>query len=282
MDSATPRRLSVRTIPALVLVVLFGPSNALADVLQECISRSVSFARYDTVTGENGSRAYLHHDYPESCPSPENTSCKSSAYLIPGDHVAVAKTCGGWAYVRFFGKRPPAIRGWVSASSLGAPHGEPGLVAAGAWAPQWPPPREISQPTRPADSSMTSPLDRLQGSWYSRGWKQEPHGFDIRDGKIWFAKNPACRWLPITVIEDEVSLDKSGRQITIELHDLGKPGGCSAGPVMTFAMDYRDPVDADTEPSCSASIKFFVSRHQWQSRDSVQILEYGCGKSRDD
>jgi hypothetical protein len=43
--------------------------------------------------------------------------CKGSAYIIPGDVVAVGNTCGAWSYVQYIG-RAHVTMGWVAATTL--------------------------------------------------------------------------------------------------------------------------------------------------------------------
>jgi hypothetical protein len=49
-----------------------------------------------------------------------SASCESSTYVLPGDVVAVGKTCGTWAYVQYIGEKH-ITKGWLSVADLGMP-----------------------------------------------------------------------------------------------------------------------------------------------------------------
>ena len=93
-----------------------------ADELRECVKRNVGFdgkapLQQARVVGQIGSRIYLHPQFPPSCESANVGPCKVTAYVVPGDIVADAKTCGEWAYVQYVGKSRPTT-GWVEIGTI--------------------------------------------------------------------------------------------------------------------------------------------------------------------
>jgi hypothetical protein len=109
-----------------VIGLSFGAALAATDSSAEeafeCIQRPVAFdgiapLSYATVTGAAGSKAYLHAHSPEQCATTSEDPCGASAYVLPGDVVAMAKTCGPWAYVQYIGEKH-ITTGWTLASHL--------------------------------------------------------------------------------------------------------------------------------------------------------------------
>lgn len=111
-----------------VIGLSFGAALAATDSSAEeafeCIQRPVAFdgiapLSYATVTGAAGSKAYLHAHSPEQCATTSEDPCGASAYVLPGDVVAMAKTCGPWAYVQYIGEKH-VTTGWMRTADLGA------------------------------------------------------------------------------------------------------------------------------------------------------------------
>lgn len=98
--------------------------QANAENVTECIQRTVTFdgissLSYAAVTGDTGARAYIHEQYPAQCATSESDACKSHAYVLSGDVVAVGKACGAWAYSQYIGQKRVTI-GWIASSRLSA------------------------------------------------------------------------------------------------------------------------------------------------------------------
>lgn len=105
--------------PLLMMASAIAAPSGTTDV---CIGRDVKFdgitpLRYADVTGESGSRVYLHAVFPSHCSSSEGESCSTGPYIVPGDAVAVGKTCGDWSYVQYIGADRITV-GWTAASAL--------------------------------------------------------------------------------------------------------------------------------------------------------------------
>jgi hypothetical protein len=88
-----------------LLATAFLNPNARAEEGTQCIQRQVTF---DAITPLRCAKAtsateriYLHAQYPAQCTNPADAACKSSAYILPGDDVAIGKSCGTWAYVQY-------------------------------------------------------------------------------------------------------------------------------------------------------------------------------------
>ena len=103
----------------------------------ECIQQPAAFdgtkpLSYATVTpaGRAG-KAYLRAQYPKDCAITGTNasaellaSCQSPPYVIPGDVVAIGKSCGGWAYVQYIGEKH-ITTGRLRTVDLGAPRSVP-------------------------------------------------------------------------------------------------------------------------------------------------------------
>lgn len=98
-----------------------GPLSHAADS-GGCINRKVTFdgtinLHYATVRAAPGPRLYLHMRYPEHCLPEKQASCPASAYLVPGNAVAVGGVCGRWGYVQYIGEKRIS-EGWVESDAL--------------------------------------------------------------------------------------------------------------------------------------------------------------------
>jgi len=107
---------------------MFLPVAALgggdAATSEGCAQETITFdgiapLNYAAVTGETGTRAYLYQHYPEACSPKAGDKCKSAAHVVPGDVVAIGKTCASWAYVQYLGEKAMTL-GWIAADRLGA------------------------------------------------------------------------------------------------------------------------------------------------------------------
>jgi hypothetical protein len=89
----------------------------------ECIGQNVDFdglspLRYGVVSQDSAPKMYLHREYPAAdCTPADEAACKSSSYLVPGDKVAIAKSCGPWAYIQYLGDARISV-GWVDKQHL--------------------------------------------------------------------------------------------------------------------------------------------------------------------
>lgn len=112
---------SSRLMIAMIACVICGTALSSAGDLTSCVGRKVAFSgivrlHYATVETAEGARVYLHRSFPSSCPSGKQ-GCIASAYLIPGDAVAVGKECGRWDYVQYIGEKRIS-EGWVESDAL--------------------------------------------------------------------------------------------------------------------------------------------------------------------
>jgi hypothetical protein len=107
---------------ALIVSVLIA-SSALADEdVAACAARKVAFdgiepLTYAKVSGDSNAHVSLLKQHPVMCKEAERDKCQGKAYLVPGDVVAVANTCGEYAHVQFIGEKRVSY-GWVTAASL--------------------------------------------------------------------------------------------------------------------------------------------------------------------
>jgi hypothetical protein len=80
---------------------------------------------YATVLARDGekdgksARLYFHPEHPSRCPAPDMGACKGTAYLVPGDAVAIGASCNGWDYVQYLGQKSVTV-GWVEDALLGS------------------------------------------------------------------------------------------------------------------------------------------------------------------
>jgi hypothetical protein len=112
----------------LVFVLLLVIPISYAKGVADCIAANVMFSgapalRYATVMGARDSRVDIYQSHPESC-SQGAKVCRADAYVLPGDNVAIAKTCGRWAYVQYLGNRRITV-GWVEEAKLAPPSAPP-------------------------------------------------------------------------------------------------------------------------------------------------------------
>jgi hypothetical protein len=90
--------------------------------LNECVHRKATFdgtepLHYFKVTGYTGSKLYIQPKHPSTCSSANDKVCRPFAYIVPGDIVAVGKTCNGFAFLQYIGDKHITV-GWVAASEL--------------------------------------------------------------------------------------------------------------------------------------------------------------------
>src|SRR5689334_6981181 len=91
-------------------VALAGPAPDGVDIAQ-CAKEKVAFdgiepLHYVTVTGESSNHIALNREHPAICAKAKDpVACEGKAYLVPGDVVAVANTCGEFAHVQFIGEK---------------------------------------------------------------------------------------------------------------------------------------------------------------------------------
>ncbi|MDE0853759.1 MAG: hypothetical protein OSA97_04985 [Nevskia sp.] len=82
---------------------------------QQSLFDDPSLIQHKYVSGAQ-KRLDLHPQHPSRCVSANAGGCRASAYIIPGDSVAVGSTCGAWAYVQYSGRS--ITRGWVESNRL--------------------------------------------------------------------------------------------------------------------------------------------------------------------
>jgi len=178
---------------AALLVILAWSCDA--DALQEnetatgavsdCVSQPVGFdgtepLLYATVDSE-GDKLSLHREYPAIKglvtqirePAQANAPTGRSAYIVPGDVVAVGKRCGEWAYVQYIGDRE-VTTAWVAAGRLSY---RPQLRAQGTDAKDGPPAAAYTDDPLKYNFKLTNGknepvcvayLQRLNSSQYSQ------------------------------------------------------------------------------------------------------------------
>src|SRR5437879_4653807 len=115
-------RRHVLLASCIVALTFSARATLAADDVTQCARTTIVFdgiepLRYATVTGEKGGHVTLYREHPALCDSRKNTTCTSNAYLVPGDVVAVANTCGEFAHVQFIGDKKVSY-GWVETNRL--------------------------------------------------------------------------------------------------------------------------------------------------------------------
>ncbi len=111
--------LFILTSVCFLVATLIANTPVIAEEdLAQCASKKVRFdgvepLAYSDIVGESGAHIALSYQYPKLCNSQYGQECQGRAYLIPGDTVAVAKSCGDSSYVQFMGQKKITI-GWVS------------------------------------------------------------------------------------------------------------------------------------------------------------------------
>jgi len=93
---------------------------ATSQLPTSCIQQKATFdganpLTYATVSTDTGAKLFLHREYPGDCVGAH--SCKNGAYIVPGDTVAIAKTCGDWSFIQFIGESRISA-GWAERSRL--------------------------------------------------------------------------------------------------------------------------------------------------------------------
>jgi hypothetical protein len=121
------RRL-VELVVALSIAAGAVEARPPMDKPNACSTRNVSFSgipplQYADVSGEAGAKLFLHPHPSGKCSPTESSLCTQGPYLVPGDSVAIGKSCGEWAYVQYLGK-VRVTRGGVPTSNL-TPRGTP-------------------------------------------------------------------------------------------------------------------------------------------------------------
>lgn len=121
----TNEHAALVSVSMLLLAALGIQGNAVAaadDNLAQCAQEKVTFdgikpLKYADVIGDAGSRVVLNRQHPALCKSTSNAECAGKAYLVPGNTVAVANTCGEYAHVQFIGEKKVSY-GWIDAKQL--------------------------------------------------------------------------------------------------------------------------------------------------------------------
>lgn len=111
-------RLRFWMVPPLLALI---SSTVNASDNRACIDRKVAFdgiktLHYSPVLGDALSTVPIYAQYPSNCPD-DSPACQASSFAVPGDVVAVAKTCGPWAYVQRVGTGK-VVEGWVQTHKL--------------------------------------------------------------------------------------------------------------------------------------------------------------------
>lgn len=83
-----------------------------------CIGAPVRFdgiapLKYKVVTGANIDQLPIYARYPGDCSDRPQADCASRRYVVGGDTLAIAKTCGSWSYAQYIGEKRITV-GWVS------------------------------------------------------------------------------------------------------------------------------------------------------------------------
>jgi len=99
-----------------------GFSDAGTRTLVDCLLQPVSFDHaeglsYGVVRGGPGAPPFFFTDYPKQCDASDPEGCPGRDQLLPGDVVAIGKTCDNWAFVRLI-SQPRHRIGWIAASRL--------------------------------------------------------------------------------------------------------------------------------------------------------------------
>lgn len=108
---------------ALIAVFSFISHNAQADDnIARCAQEKVTFdgiepLKYADVIGDAGSHIALNRQHPGSCKSTSADDCAGKAYLVPGNTVAVANTCGDYSHVQYIGEKKVSV-GWIESDRL--------------------------------------------------------------------------------------------------------------------------------------------------------------------
>jgi hypothetical protein len=138
--------------------LIFGRSVAVAAPSASsdhaaCIARKVDFSgvtplTYANAIGESGSKVYIRSQLDEECAHSSTESCSKGPYIVPGDAVAIGKTCSDWDYVQYLGEAHPT-EGWVLAKQLAPlttrPTTPPELVPPLSWEAQGIPPPQAKR-----------------------------------------------------------------------------------------------------------------------------------------
>lgn len=121
----------IRVTGTLILLVVFlyscpgfvrGDEIAPEESLGDCVASRVIFdgvhpLSYAIVSADPTQRLNWYRGFPRTCDSAASTACHSEEYLLPGDTVAVGKSCDHWAYVQYLGKQR-TVTGWVDRRRL--------------------------------------------------------------------------------------------------------------------------------------------------------------------
>lgn len=122
--SRVRRGPACKIIPRMVIGILTCTGSFANESIGQCAKETASFdgtqpLTYATVVGSIGSHIVLSRRHSQLCGPRDSEDCTGNAYLVPGDTVAVAKTCGNLAHVQFIGAKKVTV-GWVLASALKA------------------------------------------------------------------------------------------------------------------------------------------------------------------
>ena len=93
------------------------PTTSAACIRQPAVFDGIELLDHATAQGATGTRIYLHAQYPAACNSADPDSCKSAAYVLPGDGLAIAKSCDGWVYGQHIGAKQ-ITQGWVASQQV--------------------------------------------------------------------------------------------------------------------------------------------------------------------
>lgn len=119
-------KLPIGSIGYILSLLIVGSASAaddstsnIQDRHQTCVSLETDFSSTGALTkavvASKERRVRLYRNHPNQCGSDE--SCLGKAYLVPGDEVDVARSCGIYARVRYVGTSHTTV-GWIEDSAL--------------------------------------------------------------------------------------------------------------------------------------------------------------------
>lgn len=108
-----------RTTTVALLVAWIGVAQATS---ADCTNPQVRFdgvkpLTYAVVNGKSGEELSIHPVHPSKCSLPNEKACDGTAYILPGDAVAIGAQCSGWDYVQYIGAKR-ITEGWVKSQRL--------------------------------------------------------------------------------------------------------------------------------------------------------------------
>lgn len=113
--------LAIACLGAFATGRSFASPQSLPTDVAKCVRVRTTFdgttpLAYARVREGVGSKVYMHPEFEKGCAA-DQESCRDGPYVVPGDMLAIGKTCGDQVFVQYIGDRK-VTTGWMRAKDV--------------------------------------------------------------------------------------------------------------------------------------------------------------------